>query len=169
MQFKLLISLILILGFTYSAKAEEKKSLGDSLYSSNLPSRKLYFSQAKKGKIAIGKSRYYNGLLYNRGTSTLTGETRTITTYNPQKNLQQKTPLPPGTSSTRPEIFSTKPWLGQSLYKKGYKKEKPQSSYLSKTEEKNEDRGYYSNIFYQGNKTQSELKDEEINPFLMRK
>lgn len=173
MGFKLLVNIILILGFTCSAKAQENRSLGDSLYSSQLPSRKLYSSQAKEGRIPIGKSMYYNGLLSNRGTSTLTGGTHTITTYKPQKNLQQKTPLQSGTSSSRHGTFSFRPWLGQSLYKKvsekDKQKDKPQSYYLPQTEEKNEYRNYYSDIFYKGKKTQSELKDEEVNPFLIRR
>ncbi|MDI6736230.1 MAG: hypothetical protein QME42_08600 [bacterium] len=174
MKCKLLISLFFILGVTCSAKAEENRSHGDSLYSSQLPSRKFYSSQAKKGRIPVGKSMYYNGLLYNRGTATLSGgETRTTTSYNPPKNLKQKTSSQPGTSSARPETFSSRPWLGQSLYKKLSEKDeqedKSQSYYLPKPEKKNEDRNYYSNIFYQGSKPQTELTDEEVNPFLMRK
>ena len=167
MRFKLLISLVLILGFTYSVKAQENRSLGDSLYSSKLPSRKLYSSQAKEGRIPVGTTRYSSGLLYDRGTSTLIGGTSTYTTpnYKSQKKLQQ------GTSSSRPETFSSRPWLGQSLYKKMYEKdkpEKPQSYHLPSTEKKDESNDYYSNIFYKGKESSPELKDEEINPFMRR-
>lgn len=180
MRFKLFISLIFILGWTYSGQAQEKRSLGDSLYSSKLPSRKLYSSQAEKGRILIGTTRYNSGL-YGRGTATLAGGTPTTTTYKPPKNLQPKTSsqpgisLQPGTSlqdgTSSVKTFSSRPWLGQSLYKKVYEKAqpaKPQSNYLPPTEEKDKYSDYYSTIFYKGKRSEPELKDEKVNPFMRR-
>ncbi|MFH1562045.1 MAG: hypothetical protein ABIF11_01305 [Nitrospirota bacterium] len=161
MRFKLLISLVLILGWTYSGQAQEKRSLGDSLYSSKLPSRKLSASQAKKGKIPVGTTMYNTGLLSGRGTST-------TTTYKPK---QDGTSLQDGTSSVRSKTFSSRPWLGQSLYKKMYEKDKPdkpQSYQLPSTKKKDEYSNYYSNIFYKGKESQPEVKDEEVNPFMRR-
>ncbi len=111
----------------------------------------------------VKKTTYYDGLLYKRGTDTLTEGTST--NYTSGSNLRAQTvPYKPGTVTYSPGTFTDRPWLGQSLYKRV--KDKEYKSQYPKIEREKEK--YYSDIFYKKRNEQSEVKDKEVNPFLRR-
>jgi len=168
MRFKLLGILVLILGYTSSSVAQEGRSLGESIYL-----YKFYRHNKLSSHSGIEKRRVFSetnpssGLLYERGTATLQGggtytPTYTTTDYLTGKRLGLGTPTVPILRSL----------LGQSLYKKTLynknkkeRKEKSRDYSFSKMEKKDE---YYSDIFYKGRKSQPEVKEKEVTPFLKK-
>ncbi|MEW6095613.1 MAG: hypothetical protein AB1567_03685 [bacterium] len=161
MRFKLPCILVLILAYTYPSCAQDYSSLGESVYSSIFYKSKSYYSTKRMKPLS-----QYDGLLYNRGTSTLQGgtytPTYTTTDYLTGKRLGFGTPTVP----------ILRPWLGQSLYKKGLyedeKKDKSKYYFSPEVEREEEYYYYYSNIFYKGKRSQPGVKEEEVNPFLKK-
>lgn len=161
MRFKLITTLILILGFTSHLEAVDYSTVGKSIHSQSLYSNKSYYKGIERGRIPLG-TMHYSELLYQRGSSTLTGGTYTLT-YTTTDYLTGKR-LQPGT----PTLPILRPWLGNSFYKRLHKEEDKFKYYYSpQIEREGEYYQYYSDIFYTGRRSQP-IKDKDVNPFLRK-
>jgi len=159
-KIKLLIILILIVGYTYPSGAQDHSSWGRSIYSSRISTYKLH------KKTHLHKGIKQENKLVEQATSTYTATPPIPDSIKKDKLVPEK-----ATSTITTGTPTLRPWLGESLYKRQFynKNEEGYKKQYYPFSEKEIPSDYYSNIFYpKKEEVQPGLEKEVINPFLRK-